>query len=481
MGVDVKKAKQQFAIRSKVAGMLVITVGLTGWSCGSDDPRTGEDDTAGGGAAADGTGGVTTGGGSVNTGGSAPHVSGVGGSSSGGLGGAAAVSADGSGGRSTNASGGGTTGGTGSQSVGGVGGAVIGVGGTTGGASGSTGGASGSTGGASGTTGGRDGMSGGMSGSTGGATGTGNGSAGTAGIAGGTGDSAGGTTGDGTGGATGGAEGGAGGSGGATGGVGGETGGSTGTSSPGCGTPISRPPGNVQQTMDVDGTTRYYLLHVPAQADNQTPLMLVFGLHGYDMNNVAVAGLYDFTERSNGQAITVLPYGEGPPPGDVSHWGDHVLESTWQANAANYKYIQQLMEDLQNRFCIDTRRVFIAGFSMGGFFTNTIACDHSDWFRGFAPIAGGGPGACADGVRSAIMIHHGTVDDIVDISSGKESRDFWVQQNECAQTTTSAYEGCESYEGCSEGTPVHWCVGNFNHTITSTTAANIWTFFSGLE
>jgi hypothetical protein len=113
--------------------------------------------------------------------------------------------------------------------------------------------------------------------------------------------------------------------------------------------------------------------------------------------------------------------------------------------------------------------------------TNTIACDHHDWFRGFAPIAGGGPSACADNVNSAIMIHHGTADEIVDLSSGEGSRDFCVEQNGCAQTSSSSYTGCESYDGCPDETPVVWCVGNFEHTINSTTVGNIWSFFSGLE
>ncbi len=264
-------------------------------------------------------------------------------------------------------------------------------------------------------------------------------------------------------------------------GAGGGSAGSSSTGSPGCGTPISVPDPDVQQTLDVDGTTRYYLLDVPPEADNETPLMLIFGLHGFDMNNVAVSGLYNFTDRSNGQAITVLPYGEGPAPGDVSHWGDHVLESTWEPNDANYDFIQQLIADLESRFCIDPNRVFITGFSMGAFFTNTIACDHGDWFRGFASIAGGAPAACPEGVTSAMMIHHGTADDIVDISSGEESRDFWVEQNGCEQTSTSSYPACESYDGCPDTSPVVWCTGNFDHTITTATAQKIWMFFSDLE
>ena len=181
------------------------------------------------------------------------------------------------------------------------------------------------------------------------------------------------------------------------------------------------------------------------------------------------------------KAITVLPQGQGPPPGDTSHWGDNVLKSRWEANQANYDFIQSLKTDLEERYCVDTSRVFITGFSMGGFFTNAIACAHNDWFRGFAPVAGGGPTSCAGAdTKSAIMIHHGTADDIVTIDSGEGSRDFWLEQNGCTQTSKSSFTGCVTYDGCPDGKPVVYCVGNWNHTISSTAAANIWSFFSGL-
>ncbi len=262
---------------------------------------------------------------------------------------------------------------------------------------------------------------------------------------------------------------------------GGEGGGPTDTRSPGCGTPLERPDPRVQQTMQIGDATRYYLLDVPSNTDNQTPLSLIFALHGYDMNNVAVVGPFNFTSRSNGQAITVYPYGEGPPPGDVSHWGDHVLEATWAANEANYTYIQTLMADLQDRYCIDTSRVFITGFSMGGFFTNTMACAHNDWFRGFAPVSGGGPGSCADpDTKAAIMIHHGTADDIVEFSSGEDSRDFWIGQNGCNQTSASSYDNCETFDGCPDGKPVVFCIGGWKHSIEGVETQNIWSFFNSL-
>ncbi len=320
-----------------------------------------------------------------------------------------------------------------------------------------------------------------------------------AGGSGGDGTGSGGSGGDGTGsGGSGGGEGGSGGSGsdgmddegsgaGGADGMGGDAGGGdddgesmTDPLSPGCGTPITRPDRNQQQTMEIGGATRYYLLDVPQNADNQTPLSLIFGLHGFDMNNVAVKDLYNFTQRSNGQAITVMPQGEGPPPGDVSHWGDGVLESTWVPNQANFDYLQALITTLGESYCIDRSRVFIVGFSMGAFFTNAIACEHSDWFRAFAPIAGGGPTGCADGVEAAIMIQHGTEDPIVELSSGQQSRDTWVEQNGCSQSSSSSFTGCESYDGCPDGKPVVWCTGSYDHYIPEDVVANIWSFFSQL-
>lgn len=249
--------------------------------------------------------------------------------------------------------------------------------------------------------------------------------------------------------------------------------------SPGCGkTPPTRPPKNQQQTAEILGDTRYYLMDVPASADSETPLMLVFGLHGYDMNNIAVVNLFNFTERSGGRAITVWPQGEGPHPGDVSHWGDNVLKSTWTANEKNYTFIEQLITDLGERYCIDRRQIFIAGFSMGGFFTNQMACDHSDWFRAFAPVAGGGPQACANSaVQSAIMVQHGTADPVVELSSGEGSRDFWRDQNDCNSSSTSSLNNCAFYEGCADEKPVAWCTGNYDHYIPNEAASNIWSFF----
>jgi len=302
------------------------------------------------------------------------------------------------------------------------------------------------------------------------------GAGGAVGSVGGAGTGGGAATGGSVSGGTGGASSGGSGSGGAS--TGGQ---STGGPSAGCGTEFQNPPpDDEQQIVEIQGDSRYYLMDVPDGADNSEPLMLVFALHGFDMNNIAVVDLFNFTERSGGQAITVWPQGEGPHPGNVSHWGDGVLESTWSANAKNFEFLQRIMSDIGERYCIDQDRIFIAGFSMGGFFTNSIACEHPEWFRGFAPVAGGGPQNCGSSEPVAIMVQHGTADMIVYPETGEGSRDFWLTNNGCGDASTVSLNNCAFYEGCPEQAPVAWCTGNYDHYIPSEVAENAWSFFSSL-
>jgi poly(3-hydroxybutyrate) depolymerase len=377
---------------------------------------------------------------------------------------------------------GGNPAGTGGKSVG-VGGNSIAAGGNSVGIGGNSVGVGGSSVDAGGTSVGAGGSSVGAGGSSVGAGGSSVGAGGSSVGAGGTSVGVGGTS-VGAGGSSVGVGGSSVGVGGSSVGAGGSSG--IGTNSPGCGKTITRPSATVQQTMTVGGTTRYYLLDVPANADNTKPLMLIFALHGYNMNNVSITGLFNFTSRSNGKAITVYPQGEGDPPGNVSHWGSGI-SSTYMPNDANYAFIHDLMTDLENRYCIDTSRVFLAGFSMGGLFTNFTACDHSDWFRAYAPVEGMGPGGSQDGTtplscananaKPAIMIHQGTADTSVPPEQGKKTRDFWVTQNGCTKTTTTSFTGCQSYSACAQ--PVIYCEGSWSHTIDPQAASNIWSFFSG--
>jgi poly(3-hydroxybutyrate) depolymerase len=208
--------------------------------------------------------------------------------------------------------------------------------------------------------------------------------------------------------------------------------------------------------MQSGGATRNYLLDVPTSAENKTPLMLIFALHGANSTNSSVVRSYDFGTLSGGKAITVYPQGDSTSSGQ-----------RWTSNDANWTYIQTLMTDLESRYCIDTSKVFLTVFSMGGGFTMDTACQKTTMFRAFATVEGYGPGGvsaatnptCTNAsAKAAIMIVQGTTDPTVTPAMGQASLAFWTGKNGCSSTTTtrsgSGFTSCEAHEDCTSGLPV---------------------------
>jgi polyhydroxybutyrate depolymerase len=378
----------------------------------------------------------------------------------------------------------------------GSGGITTGLGGTpgTGGALTGTGGGTRASGGRTAT--GAGGRSTGTGGSTEGAGGFGTGGSNlgrTGGVAGRSDAGQGGTADT----ATGGSSGGRGGT--AAEGTGGTTGtaGSTGTQSSGCGKTATRQDAKKQLTMQSGGTTRYYLLYTPTSYDPKTPLPMVIALHGANMNNWWAANDssgFNLIQAANNQAVLVYPQGSGDQPGTTSHWGD--ISSGWDVNPTSNdtKFLEALIASLENDYCIDTKRIFVTGFSAGAFFTMNLACSHWKVFRAFAPVAGWGPGDMQTGHGKApycddadaavpIIITQGTTDDIVvPAVCGEVSRDFWIERDGCSTTSSPmAARGCVTYPGCRSGLAVAYCTHGGNHMVPSTAGAYIWDFFSTLD
>lgn len=264
----------------------------------------------------------------------------------------------------------------------------------------------------------------------------------------------------------------------------------TGGGSEGCDAQTARPNPNQQQTMQIQGTTRYYLIYVPENYDPSQPLSLVFAFHGLDMNNWWAAhdqSGFRLIEASDGQAILVYPQGSGDEPGTTSRWGN--ISSSWNAGGQDLEFVDTLIEDVLGKYCIDTDRVFATGFSMGGMMTNALGCDRAEIFRGIAPVAGWGPGAspgggsaqCQDATaKPAVLVTHGTTDGVINIASGRGSRDFWRGRAGCEAESMPGLNNCILYQGCDAGLAAGYCEHGGDHMVPSNTGGNVWEFFSSL-
>jgi hypothetical protein len=128
-------------------------------------------------------------------------------------------------------------------------------------------------------------------------------------------------------------------------------------------------------------------------------------------------------------------------------------------------YFDQVVALIESQFCIDKGKIFVAGSSSGGWFSNYLGCARGNVIRGIAPDSGGIPfdhPPCTGG--AAAIEFPGDTANKVD-SMGRQigmtvARDLLIKANGCSMTSTPMKFGndtCDFYGGCSS--PVVWCGG----------------------
>ena len=248
-------------------------------------------------------------------------------------------------------------------------------------------------------------------------------------------------------------------------------GGAAPTPSKGCGSTTTVASGRA--TIDVSGTTREYILTLPANYDAHHPYRLIFAFHGR---------MYDAASVANGG-----PPGSGPYYGIQSLAGDstifvapQALDTSWtNASGRDVAYVSAMLARFEAELCIDQSRVFSTGFSMGAIMTIDLACSQASVFRAVAAMSGEIMGTCTDTHPIAYWASHGDADPTIAPSLGQAARDAFVARNHCrTQTTATTPAGCVSYQGCDAGYPVTWCPFSGVHEPPPFAGEGIWGFLS---
>ncbi len=230
-------------------------------------------------------------------------------------------------------------------------------------------------------------------------------------------------------------------------------------------------PGTTSRTLSLDGLTREYIVHIPTGVDANQPVPIVYVVHGWAMNGQAMfdqTKLADLADREGfvavfptgtGGALNVLASPWGVSPAGATVCGSGALVDNKASD--DIAFMKAILKDVEQDQCIDEAAVFVTGFSMGGFFSNHIACQGGDFVRAVAPHSGGtySDGGCS-GTPVPVLILHGTGDGVIDYSCGEQARDLWIERNGCSTNATSeVVEGgtCERFDDCSERGEVVMC------------------------
>jgi poly(3-hydroxybutyrate) depolymerase len=225
----------------------------------------------------------------------------------------------------------------------------------------------------------------------------------------------------------------------------------------GCGA-TSWPKSKNDLSIMVDGKSRTYNLQVPDNYDTNKPYRLIFAIHWLNgtAKNVTDGNYYGLLPLSENSTIFVAPQGIG------NRWGDNGRSKT--EGGEDVAFMQALLDEMQNTLCIDTKRVFAEGFSMGGSMSYALACALGDTLRGVAVHSGGPMSGCVDhDTPVAYFMTHGTTDNVCTYPQyGVPQVEDFAKVNGCQTATlptpTSSDGVCIDYPGCSAGHPTRACI-----------------------
>lgn len=243
--------------------------------------------------------------------------------------------------------------------------------------------------------------------------------------------------------------------------------------------PIATPPGakvdTTNETVDVDGVTRKYVLSVPKTYDAKRAYPLVVALHGDGQNATNFRPFSRLEEQTGDQAILAYP--------DQS-----VDLDTDYASNKDQRLVELVIDALKKRFTIDAKKVWGFGYSKGGFQIAQIICRKPGLFTAVATHAAGAPQdvdgkgipVCPGALALPAFVTEGSLDKGIggDWASQNYAKFAGCGTNRKATTPTI----CQAYEGCPATAPVVYCEvpGQPHYPMYDQAAAHSWAFLTSL-
>ena len=232
-------------------------------------------------------------------------------------------------------------------------------------------------------------------------------------------------------------------------------------------------PGDSNQSINVDGQMRSYILHIPPGYNSSIPRPLVLVLHGMGGSAESFkdkTGMSAKSDREN--FIVVYPNALGNP----SVWNSNL--SPLSSNGVDdVGFIRALIDKLEHDLRIDRRRIYCSGFSSGAIMSYLLGAKLSHRLAAIG-IASGTVGNNGDdgSIRIIptpsepvpVIAFHGRKDgtiyyegggSMVNCLSVPESIKFWVSADGCAASPqkSSRQNGdliIDDYGGCRDGSEV---------------------------
>jgi polyhydroxybutyrate depolymerase len=236
--------------------------------------------------------------------------------------------------------------------------------------------------------------------------------------------------------------------------------------------------GDQNMSVNVGGKNRTFIMHVPSAYKGDKPVPMVVDYHpiGGDGKSHMSQSPYKSLTDAEG-VITLYPDGTPCPVGNMKG------NNGWNVGPCcssddDLAFSRAMIEAVEEKACIDKKRIYAAGYSMGGGMSNHVACYMSDIFAAVAPASmdlnKDNSATCSPERPISVIMFRGTQDFVCSFSGGDSRQNdgldflgaegnfkFWGQKNGCdVSSEIKNSDGCREYTGCKDGVRVVLCVDN---------------------
>jgi polyhydroxybutyrate depolymerase len=237
-------------------------------------------------------------------------------------------------------------------------------------------------------------------------------------------------------------------------------------------------------SLEHDGATRSYVVHVGDAVAADAPAPLLLNFHGYNNSPSIQASFSQMNALADVEGfVVVYPQGIG-----ASFNAGACCGTAASQDLDDVGFARAIVADVEERICVDRRRVYATGFSNGGYMSYRLGCEAADLFAAIAPVSGSNAVTpCEPGRPVPVIAFHGDADTIVSYQGDRATIEGWAERDGCTagpERTAYGASYCDRWTGCADDVAVEFCTNAGGwHLWPSATAAHpaspaIWSFLS---
>jgi polyhydroxybutyrate depolymerase len=230
--------------------------------------------------------------------------------------------------------------------------------------------------------------------------------------------------------------------------------------------------GDSNQMITIGSMTRRYIRHVPPGYDGKKPVPLLIDWHPLTQTGQYQRGASGYAAVADREGFIALY-----PDGIDNAWNIGPC-CTQSRMVDDLGFAKAMVTKLESEGCIDPKRIYSAGYSMGGGMTHYLGCNAADIFAAISPAAFDlleeNEEPCKPARPISVLAFRGTADPIVPYAGGESSPPVaypldpihflgaegtfkkWSMLNMCTGTPETS-GACQTYKQCAGGVETTLC------------------------